>query len=191
MDLYIPLTREQLNRAGWFSIVDAFLAIPILVLGAVGDYLAKSGSGGGLKVLEVALTIVSLGLTVYVLVILRRLLNLGYQFHDVDTYISVLIVSSVLLVLLDLLLWDSAAETASAVLAAIAAVVLGIVMTVFAIRLMRLPEDLFGYLKGYCYATIATGFCMASIILAPLALVTGGVAAVILGMIFFKEAERS
>lgn len=183
------ITREQLNRAGWVSIVDAVLSIPLLILVLLLEHLAERG-GGSLKVLEIGLTLISTGMGIYVLLALKKLLNWGYQFYDVNTYISVLIWSSVIFAILDILPLDGGLETAIVILVGIAAVVLGIVIIVFAIKLLRLPDDLFGFLKGYCYFTIASGFCLATIILTPIALITSAVASIILGIIFFRATEK-
>ena len=62
----------------------------------------------------------------------------------------------------------------------------GIIFIVFAIKLLRLPDNLFGLLKPFSYTSIATGFCFATIFLIPLGLVASTIADMILAIIFFR-----
>lgn len=67
---------------------------------------------------------------------------------------------------------------------------LGVISIVFAVKLLHLPDDLFGLLTPFSYTIIASGMCYASIILSPLGIIGEAAAGVILGMIFFRAAER-
>ena len=59
--------------------------------------------GAGAKLSQAILTLVSLGLFLYVIISLRKLLNYRFQFHEVDIYISLLIWGNVVLAIFSLL----------------------------------------------------------------------------------------
>jgi uncharacterized membrane protein len=73
----------------------------------------------------------------------------------------------------------------------VAIVPLGIISIVFAVKLLRLPNNLHGMLKPFSYMSIATGFCYALIILMPLALLTSVIADIILGIIFLQSVDEA
>jgi hypothetical protein len=60
----------------------------------------------------------------------------------------------------------------------------------FATRLLRLPGNLYGLLKPFCYITIVSGICFITVLLSPVGIIAGAVADVILGVIFFRAAEQ-
>ena len=66
---------------------------------------------------------------------------------------------------------------------------LSVVGIVFAVRLLRLQDDLCGLLKPFAYTTIAACICYVTVILAPIGGLVDAAATVILGLIFFKAAR--
>jgi hypothetical protein len=64
----------------------------------------------------------------------------------------------------------------------------GIGQIFLGLRLLRLPADLQGLQKPYCYLNIATGCFLASVYLFPVGILTGSIADVMLGTIFFQTA---
>lgn len=183
----MSLTKEQLNLAGWASITNALFAIPSIAM----SWFLDSMDGIGPVISQAILTIVSLGLFLYIISYLRKLLHIRFQFHDVDIFISLLIWGNVILSIFSLLFLESKIfEWAMNYLSIIAFVALGILSILFGRRLLRLPGSLYGLLKPYCYTTIGSGICFITVFLAPLGLIAGAVTDVILGVIFFRAAEQ-
>ena len=183
----MPVTKEQLHLAGWLSITNAIFAIPCIAM----SWFLETIGGTGAKLSQAILTLVSLGLFVYVISSLRKLLNSGFQFHDIDTYISLLIWGNVALTMLSVLsLGSRRLEIAMNILTMIAFVYFGILSLMFATRLLRLPGGLYGLLKPFCYITIISGICFITVILSPVGIVVGAVGDVILGIIFFKQPNN-
>jgi hypothetical protein len=181
------ITKGQLTLAGWLSITNAAVTIPIVILSV---FMAVKG-GSGAKITQVVLTLISLGLFVYVFSSLKRLLNFLFQFHDVDTYILLLIWGNVGFSILGALsLGSGKLETVVSVLSVVAFIAFGILFMIFAIRILRLSDNLFGLLKPFSYISIGTGICFATLVLFPLGLIGSIASDVILGIIFFKEAEN-
>ena len=181
------MTKEKLTLAGWLSVTNALFAVP-----SVAMYLfLEANNGTGAKLAQGILTVVGLGLVVYILSSLRRLLNSRFQFHGVDLYISLLIWMNIALSILSLFALESdILERAMNIFSTIALIVQGIILIMFATRLLRLPENLYGLLKPYSYITLTSGICAITILLYWAAIIAGAVADVILGIIFFRAAEQ-
>ena len=183
----MSITKEQLNLAGWLSITNALFAIPSIAM----SWFLDSMDGIGPVISQAILTIVSLGLFLYIISYLRKLLNIRFQFHGVDIYISLLIWGNVALATLSLLsLGSKGLEWVMNVLSVAAFIFFGILSIIFATRLLRLPGNLYGLLKPFSYAQIVCGICFITVFLFPAGIIAGAVADVILGVIFFRAAEQ-
>ena len=181
------MTKERLNRAGWLSITSAIFAIPYIVMSMYLDTI----EGTGAKLSQAILTIVSLGLFIYIVSSLKKLINSRFQFHDVDIYISLLIWGNVILCILSILSLESIRlEFVFRYLSMIALIIFGILSIMFATRLLRLSGNLYGLLKTFCYTQIVCGICFITVFLLPAGLIVGAVSDVILGVIFFRAAEQ-
>ena len=87
----MAITKKQLDLAGWFSITNALIAIPSLAM----SWFLETVKGIGPRLSQAILTVVGLGLFLYVIHSLRRLLNDRFKFHDCQhalrrDYISVI-----------------------------------------------------------------------------------------------------
>jgi hypothetical protein len=183
----MTITKEQLTLAGWLSITNAIFAIPSIAM----SWLLDTIGGAGAKLSQAILTLASLGLFLYVIISLRKLLNYRFQFHEVDLYISLLIWGNVILAAFSLLALGSLGfEWFMTILSIVSFLIFGILSIMFATRLLRLPVNLYGLLKAFCYTTIASGICFITVFLAPVGIIVGAVADVILGIIFFRAAEQ-
>ena len=181
------MTKERLNRAGWLSITSAIFAIQYIVMSMYLDTI----EGTGAKLSQAILTIVSLGLFIYIVSSLKKLINSRFQFHDVDIYISLLIWGNVILCILSILSLESIRlEFVFRYLSMIALIIFGILSIMFATRLLRLSGNLYGLLKTFCYTQIVCGICFITVFLLPAGIIVGAVSDVILGVIFFRAAEQ-
>jgi len=181
------MTKEQLDLAGWLSIASALFAIPSIVMA----WFLESMEGTGAKVSQAILTAVDLGLFLYVISSLKKLLNSRFQFHDVDIFISLLIWGNVILCVLSILsLGSMRLELVFRYLSMVALIIFGILSIMFATRLLRLSGNLYGLLKPFSYIQIASGICFITVILFPAGVIAGAVADVILGVIFFRAADQ-
>ena len=175
------MQEENMKTAGWVCIVSAVTTFPILIM----QYLAVSGESYSAQAI---LSFISLGLFIYIFHSLRRLLNEEFDFHLVDTHITVLIWVNVGVTVISTV--GTTPDAVFAIFVLIALVGLGIVMIAFAITLMKLQDQLAGLLKPFCYLSIAQGVCTASIILIPLGLLASIAADVLLALVFFRTADR-
>jgi hypothetical protein len=183
----MSITKGQLNLAGWLSIVNAVISLPFIAM----SMLLGSMGGIGPRLLQAALSLIGLGLFIYVFSSLRKLLNSRFQFHHADIYITLLIWVEVVLVLLTLFsLGSDKLEFGMNILSTVVLIPLGILIIMFGTRVLRLSQDLFGLKKPFAIAQIVTGIFFVTVILFVLGIIASAVGDVILGIIFFRAAEE-
>jgi hypothetical protein len=182
------MPKRQYQLAGWLSLVSAAVSmIPFfaMMISTPDEEVVMD------KGFSAALTLVSLGLMVYVLVSFRRLLHQRFQFHDLDGLITLLLWGNGLLSALSLVSEGLGPVEWAAEGLMIASLVFSAVLSIaFGSRLLRLKDHFFGLLRPYAYSTVAMGVCFATMALAPLGILLGSVADVILGTVFFRAAEE-
>ena len=184
----MAITKKRLDLAGWCSITNALIAIPSLAM----SWFMDTVKGIGPKFSQAILTVVGLGLFLYVIYSLRRLLNGRFKFYDVDIYISLMIWGNIVLAIISLLsLGTDQLESFMEILTVAALIAFGILSIMFGTRLLRLSGNLYGLVKPFCYTTIMSGICLVTIFLLPVAILAGAVSDVILGVIFFRAAEQT
>ena len=188
------LSQQRLSLAGWLSVTNAVLTIPILILSlilaAASQASPSAASGFGARILSALLTLASTAVLVYIFSTLRVLLVEGYSFHETSGLITMLIAVNVVFAAFQVLgVLSPAIETVVSILSMVAMVPLGIIFIVFAIKLLRLPDNLHGMLKPFAYTSIATGFCFATILLSPVGVLTSVASDIFLAIIFFRAME--
>jgi len=183
----MTMTKGQLTLAGWLSMTSAIFAIPSIVM----SWLLDEKGGAGAKLSQAILTLVSLGLFLYVIISLKKLFNYRFKFHQVDIYISLLIWGNVILSAFSLLaLGSQRFESLMNFLSIVSFIIIGILAIMFGTRLLQFPGNLYGLLKPFCYTTIASGICFITVFLAPVGIIVGAVSDVVLATIFFRAAEQ-
>jgi len=68
---------------------------------------------------------------------------------------------------------------------------LGMVQVRFGYRLLKLPHELGGLLKPFCYTNMVTGIFLASVVLMPLSIVVSALSDLMLGTIFFNMSRSA
>jgi hypothetical protein len=179
------VTRRRMLFSGWLAMTSAMLTIPWLILS-----LALAGNRGVMvKVVEAVMLVDGAALTVYLLLTLQRLLHEGYSFILADPPIKQLIRVNVIAAGVSILgLAIPTLESSLGTFGLVVVVILGIFQIILGIRLLRLSADFQGLWRPYCYLNIGTGICLAAIILVPVGMITGAIADVMLGTIFFQVA---
>jgi hypothetical protein len=182
------LTYRMLKTAGWLAMASAFASIPLTYFSFQLDGSADSGATGIL----VGIQLVGMILYVAIALFLRRLLNARFTFHDTDRSIDLMIVlnvaASVIAVVATCL--PHVKEKEALEIAALAIVAFqGLVQVRFGVRLLRLQDSLDGMLKPFCYLNMATGICMASVVLMLVGVLVSSISDLMLGTIFFYIAR--
>jgi hypothetical protein len=91
MLLFKPLTHRTLNIAGWLTLISAFASIPMAYLAFKLEGQVASTGTLILAKMQVAGTILFVAITL----ILKRLLNCIFNFHDTDKSIDLMIMANV------------------------------------------------------------------------------------------------
>ena len=189
----MAITKERLHVAGWLSIINSAVIFPSFVIALLRIVIQRFTQ---LQVPLLILSFISLGLFIYIFLSLRRLLNSRFNFHHADVYISALIwitiISSIIGLLSSLIeseLLPAVVSVLTGILPVLTGILLGIICIVFAIRILRLSEDLFGLLRPFSYLLIARGVCLMTVILGVLLPIIEVILYIILAMVFFRAAE--
>lgn len=183
---------EKYRLAGWAALVSALTFIFSTGLLIYYDVLYQPALGGGgsdLETLLIALSanIVSSICSIYALLKFRQLLHERYDFHAVDNLILLLIVGGILLAALS---YSARLFSENFVLISVGIflmVVVGAIGIVFALRLLKTPGSLNGYLKPLAYIQLIESICFMLIILAPVGLIMMVIFNVLLGMVFLSR----
>lgn len=121
---------------------------------------------------------------------MKKLLNRQFVFHGTDRQIDLMIMANVVAGTLALagVLFPQLKESLN--MAAMVVIIFqGVMQILFGYKLLQLPDNLGGMLKPYCYLNMATGVCIASVMLIIVAVAISAVADLMLGTIFFNIAQ--
>jgi hypothetical protein len=177
------LISRNLKIAGWLAMASAFLTIPLEYLSFSLEARTDLGATVLQTIIQLFGTILFLAITLYI----KRFLNCILNFRATDATIDLMIITGIVAGVLSVAglyvtpLKESIGYAELGIL-----MVQGIFQVQFGYKLLKLPYDLGGLLKPFCYANIATGILLASIVLMPLGIVVSALSDLMLGTIFFK-----
>jgi len=178
--------KSWLSLAGWLAVIEAVLTIPIT---AFFIYLFINESPV-MNLFDSVLSVLGFFLTLFLLLTLKRVLNARFNFHNVDILIVTILSLGFLVMFSGLIAQIDEKMKIFDKIAILFLIPLGILLIVFGIRLMRLPENLYGLIKPYCYTLILSGIFWGSLVLFPLALLSDIANSIILAMVFFRAADE-
>jgi hypothetical protein len=180
---------KQYTFVGWVAIINAITTIPILVFNIALEQVARHWIGVN------PILMLSMGIIILVDTFLyykfRELLNRRYNFHETDSIILLIIFGNILIGFFNIIGYMiPSIQMIMKILILILLVPFGIIFIVFAVQLLKLENDLYGFLKPYAYTTIAVGVCVATVILFVFGVLIGVAAGLMQGLIFLKSAEE-
>ncbi|MBT0664892.1 hypothetical protein KI809_11325 [Geobacter pelophilus] len=180
-----PAHHTHYRLAGILAMVNALLTIPWFIM----TFFLADKTGIWPKVAEAVMQTSSTMIFVFTSLVLMKLLNRVHAFHATDRYIMILIKANIVLTAISLIgVVVPSIGSSAGTLALILIAPLGVVQLLFGRKLLQLPSDLGGLHRPYCYLNIITGISMAAVILLPLGILTGAIADIMLGTIFFQAA---
>jgi len=146
------------------------------------------------------LFIIFTAMSVYTLTMFRRLLHEYFDFHAIDTLITIAIIWNVLFQILSLavrgvlfVLWP-VPEIVTAIVyisfMTVTMVVAGVVNILIAVKILKVKDTFNDLIRAFGYVTMAAGILQSTIILSPLALILAPVLSVILAIIFLRDKEN-
>lgn len=191
---------NRYSFAGWLAITQAVLfllafgmSIIQKVLGLGSNPFPAPSEFGPSEMLFVLFT----AFAVYTIYMFRHLLNERYNFHGIDTLITISICWSILFQIGSLFIQrmgtvlDPQSETiVGLVFISFFMVIIGIVDILIAVQLLKAKDTLNDLIQVFAYISIVAGILEVVIVLSPIALILVPVSSVLLGMIFLRETEQ-
>lgn len=180
-----PVTRQQLNLAGKLSIASAILDVPMDILRVIAEIIHVTN----LAIVAAFLSVVYLIMLVFIFITFRNLLVTRLKFDKVTRYLTIVIwlnIVDIPLVLPDLFINSSFFFSLLTLPIALVVSLFGILLGV---KLLKLKNNLYGFLRPYSYLLIIEGICGLTIILAPITPILGVASDIILGIILLKSAK--
>jgi len=180
------LTYRSLITAGWLAMISAFVSIPLTYAAFQLDGRVDSTATGIQIFIQIGGVILFVAITLY----LKRFLNARFRFHNTDKNIVLMIVANVVASVFAIMAICFSQLKETLEIAALGIVVFqGVVQMQFGYRLLTLPDNLDGMLKPFCYLNMATGVCIASVVLVIAGVVVSSISDLMLGTIFFHLAK--
>jgi hypothetical protein len=174
--------------AGWLSILQAVIILPMVGVDFFAESMSLSGSG--IFRLITGFHVASKLFGIFALFMFRRLLNERHSFNKADKLINALIgcyAAAALIGAMGLML-NRHIDFMPAL--AIISGLSGLISIVYAIRLLKLECNLSGLLKPYVYSTIAGGVLGATIVLGEFGRPIFMVSLILLGMILIRAESE-
>lgn len=176
--------------AAWLSFASAVLSIPLVALQIY--LMAISGDYPGVKFFNVLLMAVGTPIGIFVLYMFRKLLNDRFDFHRTDRVITVIIWSMIVIFPLQIATNYMDADTSDTLwmiaLGSIPVFIIFqcIITILFARRLLKMNDDLYGLKRPFARWTILAVLLQATIILMPLGILASTATQIMLGVIFLR-----
>lgn len=182
------VSSKKLRIAGFLAMASAILGIPLVIL----SYHFSENKDIAPIVFLTVMQLAGLCLFTYLYSFLKKFLNQKFAFHETDNYIDFLVMTNIFVTLAGIsgyFLPDlrDPLEMFSLLLI----ISFGTAQIFFGIKLLKLSDSPQEILKPFCFLSILTGIFIATIVLLPIASLTGAITDVMLGTIFFQASESS
>ena len=140
---------------------------------------------------QVGLQVIGTSLFVAITLILKQVLGRLFKFHETDRSIDLMVMANVAAggLLLGGIFFPGVGEN-TGVAALVLMVFQGLVQLQFGYKLLGLRNNLGGMLKTFCFLNMATGLCIASVILVLPGILLSAISDLMLATIFFEIARE-
>ena len=137
-----------------------------------------------------ALTLISMGMWIYLLLMFKAVLNQRLEYAGANTYIHILLVLSALMSVMPLFMdADESPFTLLGILFFAMMIPVGIITILFGRRLLAVAPR-YKYLPLYAWTTILAGICTATVILFMLVLPLSLVSTIAMALIFLNASQE-
>jgi hypothetical protein len=180
------MTSRTLKIAGWLAMTSAFLTLPLVYLSFKLEGRIDLEATVSQTIIQIFGTVLFVAIILY----LRKLLNSLFNFHDTDRNIDLMIVTGAVTgIISTVALYVPSLKGSVEYAVIVILIVQGIVQLQFGYKLLKLPDDLGGMLRPFCYVNMATGIFLASIVLIPMGILASAISDLMLGTIFFSVSR--
>lgn len=181
---------DNMKRAAFICFFNAMITIPLNVIGIKLGMLEERNFTH--QIIDVSTNAISLILTVYILLLLKRLLKEKCHFVKVDSLLSLAISVQVVVGIIGAICtFIPEYMTFGSILILVAMVVTGILYTIIGAKLFKMENNLYGFLKPFCILFILMGVGSIIFVFLPIVLLSSITADILLGVVFLKEVEKA
>ncbi len=196
------MTEKSYTIAGWLSIALAVFLPLLFAVGLAENFIGKhmmgiADSGFGFEKLATA---VIAAVIIFILLMLRKLLNERYRFTKANRVITFAIIWYIVFTLGSFVMiffadttWPAPDTTSLIALITfwiVSMTSLGIIEIFLGLRLLRIKEKKNELIKVFAFVTLGTGVLELTVVLSPLALVLMPVWCVTAAMLFLREKDE-
>jgi hypothetical protein len=183
------MSKTALRIAGYVAFANACCAIPAGL--AVLYY--SVGKISLITKFELSfLTAIFTAITIYLILSLKKYLQVTFNFHDINQSAVLIIVVSIAYAANDIVAtFNTGTINLINDINVGLITLLGLANIYFAFRLYGLQFDLFKMKKSYCFLTLATGILLASVFLSALSIVPGVFSDLMLGTILLMASKET
>jgi hypothetical protein len=171
----------------WWAGVGCLLSVALTPL--YFFFIFTAPSVPVLKDFSVATAFVMTGLTIYIYLIFKKLLNEKSGYRGANLAISLYILMSILSALAAPFSNDTDTSLTTTLIAVGEIVLVGIIAIYLGIQLLRCEDPLFEQKKAIAYLTIAIGITLVSVVLAMLGVLISLVLGVVMAILFFRASK--
>jgi hypothetical protein len=180
---------KSFTFAGWVTIINAIATIPVLATNILLEVISPQFPG--VNFLLILSTTIIILVNTFIYYKFKELLNSRFQFHAADNLILLIILANVLIGFFNILgFMFPPIQMVIKIIIMILLVPFGFSFIAYAVQLLKLKNDLFGFLKPYAYVTIAVGVCVMTIFLFIFGVLIGVAGGIMQGLILLKSSEE-
>lgn len=195
------MEENKYRLAGWLAIVQAVLFPLSFIMGLIEAIAAaklfeiRRPFVGPADLLMVLFTIIS----IYTLLMFRKLLHERYNYHELDLLILIAIWWAIMfqvvgmgLTVLAMIFWPVNTLLLAVVYLVFmvsALVTIGIVDILIAVQLLKVKENFSEYVRVFAYVSMAAGISEVTVLLFPISMLLVPVTAIVLALIFFRDQQ--
>ncbi len=171
------------------------LSLAMIVIDVVTYILSfvSNASGGESYAYEyIICSLIAVGASIYLLTVFKKLLHIRFKFFDADKYITLLIIINIISVIFIMLSasGNESVRQTIGIIYFIALCPIGIIATLFGIKLLKVPAQYPG-IKFYAWSNIVAGICYAVIILYMVGFFVGLLANIPFALMMFTASAES
>lgn len=173
--------------AGWLALISAFVTIPLVYV----SYRLEGRGDWEARMVETAIQVVGTAIFLAVTMLLKKFLHDSFRFFATDRLINLMIKANIVICAIGIMsLYIKAVQESISVFVIFIIAVQGVLQAAFGVKLLKLPDDLNGMLRPYCYINIATGITLASVVLLPVGILLSAISDLMLGTILLQTAKN-
>jgi len=196
------MNSNKYNLAGWVAIGQTAMFPLVFGVGIIQSIIARKAfdysgpSVGPSDLLAIAL----LAMSIYTIYMLRELLHDHFDYHGIDTLVTLAIwwivisqLGGIGLKVLMMIIWPMSALGFLILWGswmAFAMITIGVIDIMIGIKLTRQGNVFGDKIKAYAYVTLIAGVLEVTVIGTFLALILVPISSIILAMIFFQQKEE-